>query len=195
MLFRNHTHAIDLINFLADSEPVWVWAELERGFEFYGTEYKGDGGNDPATEPGANYYIAYANGVRAYLTGVKDTVGPRDVGQPHRPAGACGRGPRGDPDAFGVPRGHPDQARRHDHPATTAALDGRRDAGCDLDLVTAMDEGRDPASPPEAARTTVAITQAILESQARGNIKVHLSEFAPVARQDRPDHVNQTQEQ
>ena len=29
MLFRNHTHAIDLVNFLADSEPVWVWAELE----------------------------------------------------------------------------------------------------------------------------------------------------------------------
>jgi hypothetical protein len=48
-----------------------------------------------------------------------------------------------------------------------------------LDLVTAMDEGRDPASPPEAARATVAITQAILESQARGNVKVQLSEFAP----------------
>jgi hypothetical protein len=50
------------------------------------------------------------------------------------------------------------------------------------DLVTAMDEGRDPASPPEAARATVAIIQAILESQARGNIKVQLSEFAPAER-------------
>ena len=77
---------IDLINFLADSEPVWVWAELEPGFEDYGTAYAGDGGNDPATEPGANYYIAYANGVRAYLTGIKDTVGLDTCVTPHRPA-------------------------------------------------------------------------------------------------------------
>ena len=41
-----------------------------------------------------------------------------------------------------------------------------------------MDEGRDPASPPESARATVAITQAILESQARGNVTVQLAEFA-----------------
>ena len=61
--------AIDIVNFLADSKPTWVWAELERGFEDYGTAYAGDGGNDPASEPGANYYIAYENGVRAYLTG------------------------------------------------------------------------------------------------------------------------------
>ena len=73
MLWRNHTHLIDLMNFLADDEPEWVLAELERGFESYGTVYAGDGGNDPATEPGANFYIAYRNGVRAYVTGVKDT--------------------------------------------------------------------------------------------------------------------------
>ena len=30
-----------------------MWAELEPGFEDYGTAYAGDGGNDPATEPGA----------------------------------------------------------------------------------------------------------------------------------------------
>ena len=31
MLFRNHTHSLDLVNFLADSEPVWVWADFEPG--------------------------------------------------------------------------------------------------------------------------------------------------------------------
>ena len=47
------------------------------------------------------------------------------------------------------------------------------------DLVRAMDEGRDPASPPESARATVAVTQAVLLSQARGNVVVHLDELAP----------------
>ena len=52
-----------------------MWAEFEPGFEDYGMEYAGDGGNDPATEPGGNYYVAFANGVRAYLTGMKGTIG------------------------------------------------------------------------------------------------------------------------
>ena len=33
MLFRNHTHAIDLIMYLAGAAPEWVIAELEPGFE------------------------------------------------------------------------------------------------------------------------------------------------------------------
>jgi predicted dehydrogenase len=178
MLFRNHTHAIDLIDFLADSEPVWVWAELERGFEAYGTAYAGDGGNDPATEPGANYYIAYENGVRAYLTGMKDTVG-LDTS-----VSLTGPTARLVVDLEGI-RLH---SVRHEDirtkPGVTTiqrvtprwTVAGMQAAV--LDLVTAMDEGRDPASPPEAARVTVAITQAILESQARGNVKVQLAEFA-----------------
>jgi hypothetical protein len=49
------------------------------------------------------------------------------------------------------------------------------------DLITSMDTGRRPASPPETARTTVALTQAILMSQQRGNVPVRLDELAPVA--------------
>ena len=71
MLWRIHTHAIDLLTFFADAEPEWVWAELEPGMQDYGTEYKGDGGRDASKEPGANAYITYRNGVRAYLTGWK----------------------------------------------------------------------------------------------------------------------------
>ncbi len=179
MLFRNHTHAIDLINFLADANPVWVWAELERGFEMYGTAYAGDGGNDPATEPGANYYIAYDNGVRAYLTGMKDTVG--------LDTSVSLTGPEArlvvDLEGIRLHSVHHEDIRTKPGVTTIQRLSPRWTvAGMQaavLDLVTALDEGRDPASPPEAARATVAITQAILESQARGNIKVQLSEFAP----------------
>ena len=128
MLFRNHTHAIDLVGFFVDSEPLWVWSELEPGFEHYGIAYAGDGGNDPATEPGGNYYIAYANGVRAYLTGFKDTVGLDTGVTLTGPDGRICR-PRRRPPALGRPREHPGQARGRDRPADQAALDAGRDAG------------------------------------------------------------------
>ena len=44
-----------------------------------------------------------------------------------------------------------------------------------LDLIAAMETGRPTASSPETARRTVAITQAILESQARGNVPVRVA--------------------
>ena len=74
MLFRNGTHIVDLINFFADADPVWVLAVHEQGFEDYGTEYKGEGGKDPALDPGSTLIIEYANGVRAILNSAKKTL-------------------------------------------------------------------------------------------------------------------------
>ena len=68
MLFRNGTHCVDAICYFADSDPEWVSAELEDGYEDY-NEYKGDGGHNPATEPSAHGYIHFANGVRGYYAG------------------------------------------------------------------------------------------------------------------------------
>jgi hypothetical protein len=48
-----------------------------------------------------------------------------------------------------------------------------------LDLIRVMEQGGETQSPPEVARRTVAITDAILLSQARGNVPVHLSELDP----------------
>lgn len=73
MLFRNGTHCVDAICYFADSEPVWVSAELEDGYENY-NEYKGDGGHDPSTEPSAHGYIHFANGVRGYYAGGPKTT-------------------------------------------------------------------------------------------------------------------------
>lgn len=179
MLFRNHTHGIDIVNFLADSMPTWVWGELERGYEDYGTAYAGDGGNDPATEPGANYYIAYENGVRAYLTGAKDTaVTEMSV----HLAGSEGRIVI-DMSGIRLMRVHNENPRTQPGVPSILPISPRWSmAGMQAaiaDLVRAMDEGRDPASPPESARATVAVTQAVLLSQARGNVVVHLDELAP----------------
>lgn len=179
MLFRNHTHAIDIVTFLADGEPDWVWAELEAGYESYGTEYAGDGGIDPATEPGANYYIAYRNGVRAYVTGMKDTLASDLVVHLVGPDGRIVIDLEGiriisveNEDVrrkAGVPR-----VERVTPRWTVAGMQ----AGL-LDLINALDTGAPTASPPESARHAVAITQAILHSQARGNVTVRLAEFAP----------------
>ncbi|MEP6637731.1 MAG: Gfo/Idh/MocA family oxidoreductase [Chloroflexota bacterium] len=186
MLFRNHTHSLDLISFLADSEPEWVWAELEPGYEDYGLAYAGDGGNDPATEPGGNYYVAFANGVRAYLTGVKGTVGLDTA------VTLTGADARVVVDLEGI-RIHSvfhEDIRTKPGVTTVRPIVPRwTRAGMQAglhDLIDSMDAGRDPASPPESARTTVAVIQAILMSQARGNVPVKLAELAaPVNAQAR----------
>ncbi len=72
MLFRNGTHLIDMICFFAESEPAWVFAELDPGFEDY-FEYRGDGGRDPAGDPGGSGYIHFHNGVRAFVNSSKGT--------------------------------------------------------------------------------------------------------------------------
>ena len=72
MLFRNGTHLLDAILWFAGSKPAWLTAELEDGYADY-SEYRGDGGHDPATEPSANAYIHFANGVRGIYLGEKQT--------------------------------------------------------------------------------------------------------------------------
>ena len=71
MLFRNGTHMIDTICFFAESDPQWVFAELEGGFDDY-AEYGGDGGHDSASEPSASAYIHFANGVRAFYNSTRN---------------------------------------------------------------------------------------------------------------------------
>ena len=64
MMFRNGTHIFDILCFLADARPEWLIAELEEGFDGF-DRYRGDGGNEISSEPSANAYIKFANGVRA----------------------------------------------------------------------------------------------------------------------------------
>lgn len=177
MLFRNHTHTIDFLNYFAESDPTWVWAELEPGFESYGTTYTGDGGRDPATEPAVNAYVAYANGVRAFLTGLKtnaqelvvhligrdgrlviDSEGLRLVANERQTSRAPVPGAEGPKVHFIEPKW------------STAGMQAAI-----LDLIAALETGRPVQSPVEEAWKTVAITDAILRSQAGGNVRVDVS--------------------
>jgi predicted dehydrogenase len=63
MLFRNGTHLIDIMTFFAEAEPVWVVSHLDAGQENYGPVYAGEGGRDPALDPGGSALIRYDNGI------------------------------------------------------------------------------------------------------------------------------------
>jgi predicted dehydrogenase len=73
MLFRNGTHLVDLATSFVAAEPAWVMAELDDEHADYGSRYMGDGGRDPATDPGLSGYIHFSNGVRAFLNASKGT--------------------------------------------------------------------------------------------------------------------------
>lgn len=86
MLFRNGTHIIDGIGFFAESPPKQVWAKLEDGFDDWDV-YKGQGGKDPASEPGASGFIIHENGIRSFYVGSKQSVVPQATLQITGPKG------------------------------------------------------------------------------------------------------------
>jgi predicted dehydrogenase len=166
MLFRNHSHFLDLICFFAEADPEWVVAELEPGFEDYGTEYRGDGGRDPAKEPGVNAYIAFRNGVRAFLSGWKRGVPEVSVDL----IGAAGHIHADDGAAVLIRSGEDGQAQV---PVTPRVMLAGMHAAV-VDLIAALETGRPTQSPPEEARKTVSLMTAILKSQAQGNVPVRV---------------------
>ncbi len=86
MLFRNGTHIIDGIGFFAESPPKQVWAKLEDGFDDWDV-YRGQGGRDPASEPGASGFVIHENGVRSFYAGSKKSVVPASTMQITGPKG------------------------------------------------------------------------------------------------------------
>lgn len=162
-LFRNGTHLIDALCFLAGSDPEWVFAELERGYEDH-TEYRGDGGADPSLEPSASGYIHFANGVRGFYTGTsKRTAGPK---WRFEVIGSEGRIVV-DKEAT-LTRG----GKSETIVAPAAAISGIP-AGV-RELVEALDEGRETSSPMSAALNVVEVIFGFLESQRLGNVRVDL---------------------
>jgi len=174
MLWRIHTHAIDLINFFAESEPTWVWSDLEPGMEDYGTAYRGDGGRDASKEPGVNAYIAFENGVRGYLSGWKRT--PQDM-----VVHLIGSEARIELDVEGwrLIRSPVNSDRAPTaglgNPSTVPVVPHYNVSGMSAairELIHAMETGQPTSSTGEMARRTVAITEAILKSAAQGNVRV-----------------------
>jgi predicted dehydrogenase len=167
MLFRNGTHLIDMICFFAESDPAWVFAELEEGFEHF-TEYKSDGGHDPRTDPAASAYIHFANGVRAYYNSLKVPMpgSQFELLCDHARLEVSDRG-------LTVIRAgsHSEWARAnlpsedYMHTYQLAAVD---------ELIQVLEQGGALVSPAQEARKTLAIMLGMLKSHQLGNVRVNL---------------------
>ncbi len=168
MLFRNGTHMIDMICFFAESDPAWLCAVMEPGFEHF-TEYQGDGGHDPDTDPAANAYIHFANGVQAYYNSVKSAF----TGSQFELVCDDARIEISDRQATLIrSTGHTEWSYMSLVPPQDFAL--THQAGAVAELVHVLEHGGQLVSSGREARKTLDIMLAILKSHTQGNVRVNL---------------------
>ncbi len=180
MLFRNACHGVDLINFFAEGEPLWVWAELDPDFDGYGRVYKGVSGRDRNLDPGANIYISYNNGVRGLHIGFQKGV--RDLSV--LLTGTQGKLEITDSTLTHIQQ--PDHENPFASPQTfvsrSIALPHTTNGGIPgaiAELIECVRTGTPPEiSPAREAAKTVVIMVGALESHDRGGVKVNLVSFA-----------------
>lgn len=168
MLFRNGTHLIDTICFFAEADPEWVMAELDEGYEDY-WEYRGDGGHDPTTEPGALAYIHFKNGIRAFYNGTRPSV-------PDFSLELMGSEGRIHVDDAGLELYTLD-SKSGGLVHRTVRLEAYMKSGIVAaieELIELMEKGGYGISDGREARKALEIIIAMLESQRRGNSKVWL---------------------
>lgn len=169
MMFRNGTHMIDMLCFFAESDPAWVTAELEAGFESF-TEYKGDGGHDPASDPDTAAYIRFANGVRAFFNCRKATF----PGSQYYLTCDDGRIEISDREAILITAGSHREWQRQTMVPTHYMHEFQ--AAFVPEIVDKLDNGGDLVSPASEARKTLQIMLGILKSHHSGNVRVDLNE-------------------
>jgi predicted dehydrogenase len=172
MLFRNGAHLIDMLHFLADSDAAWVWGELEEGYDDFDI-YRGDGGHDPAREPSASGYIHFANGVRAFYESAKlEYPGAQfaltcdqarieisdewfTVTRQEKGPGASGQLVRAEVEV--------------EMSSAPILIEGAVD-----ELVRCLEGKGKLTSDARSARRTLEVTLAMMQSHARGNVRVDL---------------------
>ena len=166
MLFRNGTHLVDMVCFVADSEPDSVIGELDDEHKDYAPRYAGDGGRDPATDPGGSAYIRFRNGVRAFINASKGTLANFEVDL----IGERGRiriGANVAEEWRASEDGRP-MMRRIAVPPTT-----RGDMVAAIEeLIGLVERGGQGSSTGEDGRRTLSILLGILQSNAAGSARI-----------------------
>jgi predicted dehydrogenase len=163
-LSHNGSHAIDTIRFLAGGRIEWVFGEIESD-----EVAQGEG------DPRGNGYLAFDNGVRAYLRstpcgaasweidiiGTEGRIRSLSGGMEVEYWKLCDGGPRNRRIAAKLPFPLP------------ARIQGM---GLSIisDLIDAAEEGRQPLCSGEDGRAALETALALRESHRRGGTKVHL---------------------
>ena len=168
MLFRNGTHLIDAVCMFAGAEPLWLIGSREEGFEDH-TEYRGDGGHDPLTDPGASAYIQFANGIRAHVEISRRTLANFEVDL------FCERGRIRIGGTEAVIYVEPDD---RPYGVTSRPLGGSADYRSGMvraveELVNLVENGGESLSSGRDALRSLEILIAIMRSQARGVEKIY----------------------
>ena len=169
MLFRNGTHLIDTVSWFAGGAPEWVIGVLDEEHPEYGPRYAGDGGRGPDGDPGGSALVQFDNDVRAFINISKRTASDVEI----EVFSERGRLRVNDRSAE-VWRAPTDpQSQTFSHSVLPTPMTQRADTPALVaDLIEAIEQGRETVSPPRAARRTLSIILAILQSQAAGNAKV-----------------------
>lgn len=167
MMFRNGTHLIDLICFFADASPSWVVSDLEPGFEHF-TEYKGDGGHDPATDPFASAYIYFDNGVRAFYNCRKMAFN----GSKYSLTCENGRIEISDQQFAVITQREPRWWSHAEIPIDHYMY--TKQSGAVAELIHVLENGGELVSPAREARKTLQVMLGVLDSHHAGNVRVDL---------------------
>jgi len=167
MLFRNGTHMVDLLNFFAGTRPQWVVAELEEGFDHF-TEYQGDGGRDPFSEPFASAYVHFEGEIRAFYNSYKTEFPGSQL------VLTCeqGRIEISDRQARLI-RG----ASHYEWSESEIVPDSylyEQQLAAVAELVGVLENGGELISPGPEARRTLELILAMLRSHQQGNVRVDL---------------------
>ncbi len=166
MMWRNHTHMLDLLTYFAKSDPVSCYAELEPGQENYGVEYKGDGGRTPDLEPGLEAMYSWANGVRGHIYGMKDSWPVIHL----ELTGTTGRIVLNDQHATVTYASDSGAVSRDLNPAFTY----QGIEAVHRDIIASHRDGTEPEGSLREAMKTVRMIDGALRSQAEGNKKVQI---------------------
>lgn len=171
MLFRNGTHLIDTICWFSGSDPQWVTGALDPEHPAYGPRYIGDGGRDPALDPGGSGLIHFANGVQAYVTCSKRISANFELDV------FCEHGRlRIDDNAGQIYPGPAAKRAWPYHPLPVPHAQREMTVAALTEIVDLIERGHantETTSPPRAARTSLAVILAIIQSHAAGNTPVH----------------------
>jgi predicted dehydrogenase len=170
MLFRNGGHLVDTVNWFAGAAPDWVVGILDAEHAAHPPRYAGDGGRDPATDPGGSGLVRYENDVRAFINCSKGATGGGVELEVF-----CERGHLrvDDVSAFigHVPAGSSSHQRSWAVvPATVTSLGETPSAIAEL--IACVEEGRAPRYTAQEASLAPAVILGMLQSNASGHAPV-----------------------